>query len=75
MGEAPHNVPVGVAQLHRGHVALLLTVAVGLVVLTCAAGVLAALMMSGLVQVGWREGPLDPGCGVAHAPLAVTVQV
>lgn len=73
MAEAPDDVPVRVAQLHRGHVALLVTVAVGLVLLTCAAGVLAALVMSGLISVGWAEGPGDVGCGVALARLAVGV--
>jgi hypothetical protein len=64
---APHDGPVAVSRLHRGHVGLLLAVAVGLVVLTCAAGVLAALVMSDLVQVSWRTVPGDPGVGIALA--------
>jgi len=73
MAEPPDEVPVRVSRLHRGHVALLVGVAVGLVVLMCAAGILAALVVSDLVQVSWREAPGDPGVGVALAVLGVTL--
>lgn len=57
---APHDVPVGVSELRRWHVGLLLALAVGLMVLGCAVGTLAALVMSDLVQVEWRA-PGDSG--------------
>ena len=65
MAVPPDDAPVTVTRLHRGHVALLVVVAVGLVMLMCAAGILAALVMSGLVSVGWREAPGNPGVGIA----------
>lgn len=65
MAESPDVGPVGVARLHRGHVALLLVVAVGLVLLLCAVGTLAALLVSDLIEISWRTSPADPGVGIA----------
>lgn len=73
MAVAPDDGPVTVSRLHRGHVALLVGVAVGLVLLLCAVGVLAAALMSGLVEVGWKQPPADPLVGVALALLSFTV--
>lgn len=64
MGEPPHDVPVRVSRLDGRLVALLLTVAVGLMLVLCALSVLAALLVSGLVEVGWRA-PDDGGGLVA----------
>jgi len=72
MAVPPDDTPVAVSRLHRGHVALLLVVAVGLVILTCAAGILAALLMSGLVEVSWRDTPGDPSVGIALAPQVLS---
>ncbi|HEY9013485.1 MAG TPA: hypothetical protein VIM84_00265 [Gemmatimonadales bacterium] len=62
---APHDTPVRVPELRHWHVGLLLALTIGLVILGCAVGTLAALLMSDLVSVDWR--PPSDGAGLVVA--------
>jgi hypothetical protein len=58
---APDDAPVRVPELRHWHVGLLAALAVGLVVLACAVGTLAALLVTDLVEVQWRPPGGDSG--------------
>jgi len=59
------------SELRRWHVALLLALAVGAVILACAVGTLAALLVSDLVQVEWRPPGGDGDLVAALAALTI----